>query len=126
MKVVQNYTVVRTSILRSTHHGNPLLFSCLLWRIYPITKAANHYHRSMADSPDDDRMDDDLEESDPAAAAVDLDELRNLLEELASTRPDVQTPSCRNARIQLATETLSKAKAGRQLLARMGQGACAS
>lgn len=82
----------------------------------------------MADSPNDERMDDDddLEESDPAAAAVDLDELRNLLEELISTRPDVQTPSGRNARIQLATEALRKAQDGRQLLARMGKGACAS
>ena len=69
-------------------------------------------------------MEEDLEESDPAVP-VDLDELRNLLEELASTRPDVQPPSCRNARIRLATETLFKAKAGRELLAGMGKGACA-
>ena len=83
------------------------------------------YISIMADSPNDERMEDDLEESDLAAVAVDLDELRNLLEELTSTRLDVQTPSGRNARIQLATEALSTVKDGRQLLARMGKGACA-
>jgi len=56
-----------------------------------------------------------------------VEELRCLLEELASTRPDVQTPSCRQARIQCAVEALTRddeqGEGARQLLASIGAGA---
>ena len=86
---------------------------------------------------DDDRVDETMDNDDDAVdlaslsnivPLLDLDELRRLLEELASTRPDVQTPSTRNARIRLTTEALRRQddSSGRQLLAGMRKGATAA
>ena len=91
----------------------------------------------MESIDDDDRIDETMDDDDDDDAVdsaasnivplLDLDALRRWLEELASTRPDVQTPSTRNARIHLATEALRrKDPSGRQLLAGMRKGATAA
>jgi len=67
---------------------------------------------------------DEAGEDDDDICLMDLKELDHLLSELASTRPDVQTPSTRNAQLKCVVEALTdpEAHAQRQLLAEIGAG----
>jgi len=64
------------------------------------------------------------DDDDDDACLMDLKELDHLLSELASTRPDVQTPSTRNAQLKCVVEALTDPEAHpqRQRLAEIGKG----
>jgi len=73
-------------------------------------------------------VEDDDDEASGAVTTLTVEELRRLLEELASTRPDVQAPAVRQARLQSAVEALKQpspdgGEGARQLLASLGVGA---